>query len=68
MERARHTERYRGHELLVEAWEQRAGVWSWTYRIDDSIDGKSGKAALLPTADAAIKRGILAARARAELL
>jgi hypothetical protein len=68
MNRAEHTERYRGHVLLVEAWEKRPGVWSWTYRIDDSINGQSGKAALLPSADAAIKRGILAARARADLL
>jgi hypothetical protein len=68
MERQHHTEKYRGHQLQVEAWEQRTGAWSWTYRIDDAIDGESGKAALLPDAQSALKRGLLAAKARADLL
>jgi hypothetical protein len=62
------TETYRGHELAVSAFEQRRGVWTWTYVIDGTDQGFSAVGATLPTAEAALRRGMLAARARADEL
>lgn len=68
MEGKRQAEKYRGHKIDVSADELRAGVWSWGYLIDDTIDGRCRTGAELPDAEAALRRAMLAARARAHEL
>ena len=61
-------EEYRGHQLRVEV--KREGTrWSWSYSIDDGKhSGSCAPRAKLAEADAALLRGINAARARADEL
>lgn len=66
MQSKRQTKAYRGHELQVEAWQQGTHAWSWTYLIDGKVAGGSATRAMLADADAALKRGMLAARLRAD--
>jgi len=50
----------------VTAREVRRGVWSWTYLIDDRFFGVCRAGSEAPDADAALRRGLLAARVRAD--
>jgi len=61
-----HTETYRGHAVKVDVSQVRDRVWMWAYAIDGTVFASSAKA--VPTAEAAMKRGILAARARVDEL
>jgi hypothetical protein len=60
------TETHFGRKLSVSAYELRTDVWTWTYLIDSTIEGRCRAGAELRDADAALKRGLLAARARAD--
>ena len=60
------SEIYLGHEVEVTAREVRQGVWSWTYLIDDRFVGVGRAGSESPDADAALRRGMLAARVRAD--
>lgn len=66
MEEQTRSETYRRHKLDVSAYELRAGVWTWGYLIDGTVEGRCRTGAELPNADAALKRALLAARARAD--
>lgn len=59
-----HTEKYRGHEIKVDVTQVRTSAWTWAYGIDSKIFSASARP--LPDAEAALKRGILAARARVD--
>jgi hypothetical protein len=62
-----HAETYRGHRIEVDAVP--AGrCWAWVYLIDDKITGHCAPRARLMSAPAALRRGVLAARARADEL
>jgi hypothetical protein len=64
-----HRTTYRGHEITVYVTEERHGVWSWSYWIDDvKLGGKSVPGAYLMDPDAALRRALLAARARVDEL
>ena len=66
-DRRHHTERYHGHELSVDA--QREGArWTWWYTVDGGNAGHCAPHAKLADPDAAIRRAIQAARARADEL
>jgi len=62
---AHRTETYRGVEISVDAYQQPRGTWTWSYIAGDYIGRMRG--AQLPDADAALKRGMLAARARVDM-
>jgi hypothetical protein len=64
MEERRASETYQGHKIQVTAYEQRTNAWSWGYSIDGKVFGESARGAMLPDAEAALRRGMLAARAR----
>ena len=59
---AEHREVYRGRELVATAYEQRRGCWSYTWLVDGTLTGSSAPRALLPSAEAALRRATLAAR------
>ena len=61
-------ETYRGHRLEVTAYELRRGLWAWGYLIDGKVDGRNRPGTELPDAQAALRRGVLAARARSDEL
>ena len=61
-EQQQRTETYRGVKLLVIAQSQPNGRWTWAYVAGDYQGRLRG--ALLPTAEAALTQGLLAARAR----
>ena len=61
-------ETYRSHKLEVTAYELRRGVWAWGYLIDDKVEGRNRPGTELPDAQAALRRGVLAARARSDEL
>ena len=57
------SETYRGVEISVSAFRKPAG-WSWAYVVYGLTGHSAG--AMLPTAEAALNRGMLAARARVD--
>ena len=62
-----HDETYQGHELSVRV--QREGTrWTWSYTVDGKHSGNCAPRAKLADADAAMRRAIQAARARADEL
>jgi len=66
-DRRQHEETYRGCKLCVYA--QREGTrWVWWYSLDGGDGGRCAPRAMLADADAALRRGINAARARADEL
>ena len=70
MDPLEHTEKYRGFQISVDVTQVREHAWIWGYSIDDG-KGKSAfsnSKRALASADAAMRRGILAARARVEEL
>lgn len=68
MSRPEHVERYRGHEVRVTVSEERTDWWSWAYVIDGHLTGACTATSLVRSHDAALQRGIQAARARADEL
>jgi hypothetical protein len=62
-----HEETYRGHELSVDVMRE-GSRWSWWYIVDGKHDGHCASHAKLADADAAMRRAIQAARARADEL
>lgn len=59
-----HTETYRGHEIKVEVLEYPPGRWSYSYWVDGRTTAR-GRIAH-ETAEAAMRQGINAARARVD--
>lgn len=59
-----HNEKYRGHAIKVDVTQVRTNAWTWAYGIDSKVFSNSSRP--LPDAEAALKRGILAARARVD--
>jgi hypothetical protein len=64
MEQRRLDETYQGRELSIMAFEVRRGWWSWSYLIDGKNQGSSTAKSVLSSADAALARGLAAAKAR----
>ena len=57
---------YRGHTIIIEADEERAGRWRWSYLIDGRI--ATVARAGLPDSQAAMREGLTAARARVNMM
>lgn len=68
MEQRHAQETYLGHKLEATAYEQRKGWWSWDYLIDGKTHGGSTANSLLQDPEAALRRALMAARARADVL
>jgi hypothetical protein len=64
-DRRHHDETYRGHKLSVDA-EREGTRWTWRYLVDGKHDGHGASHAKLADAEAAMRRAIQAARARAD--
>jgi hypothetical protein len=62
-----HIETYRGHRIEVETVSD-GRFFGWTYLIDATITGRSATRAKLTDEAAALRRGLLAARARVDEL